>query len=172
MSSPGGSEVKVSACNAGDLGSIPRLGRSPGEEKGYPLQCSGLDNSMDCIVYGVTKSQTWMRDFHFVYHVYTVVMFEKMIPRPYNKIINYWSIASNKRRFSDSSSESGDQNAPHLKELVTRVKWHMSLLYLMGQLASQLCGQTGDRDGVFHNMRISKNPSWETSDFIPWNMGE
>ena len=63
-----------------------------------------------------------MRDFHFVYHVYTVVMFEKMIPRPYNKIINYSSIASNKRRFSDSSSESGDQNAPHLKELVTRVK--------------------------------------------------
>ena len=39
--------VKASACNAGDLGSIPGLGRSPGEEKGYPLQYSGLENSMD-----------------------------------------------------------------------------------------------------------------------------
>ena len=49
---------KESACNAGDLGSIPRLGRSPGEGKGYPLQYSGLENSMDCIVYGVAKSRT------------------------------------------------------------------------------------------------------------------
>ena len=38
---------KESACNAGDLGSIPGLGRSPGEEKGFPLQYSGLENSMD-----------------------------------------------------------------------------------------------------------------------------
>ena len=44
---------KESACNAGDLGSIPGLGRSPGEGRG-----SGLENSMDCIVHGVTKSQT------------------------------------------------------------------------------------------------------------------
>ena len=49
---------KESACNAGDLGSFPGLGKSPGEGKGYPLQYSGLENSMDCIVYGVTKSQT------------------------------------------------------------------------------------------------------------------
>ena len=45
-------------CNVGDLGLIPGLGRSPGEGKGYQLQYSGLENSMDCIVYGVTKSQT------------------------------------------------------------------------------------------------------------------
>ena len=45
---PGGSDGKESACNAGDLGSIPGLGRSPGEGKGYPLQYSGLENSMDC----------------------------------------------------------------------------------------------------------------------------
>ena len=44
---PGGSEVKASACNEGDLGSIPGLGRSPGEGKGYPLQYSGLENPMD-----------------------------------------------------------------------------------------------------------------------------
>ena len=53
----------------GDLGSIPGLGRSPGEGKGYPLQYSGLENSMDCIIHGVTKSQTQLRDsnFHFKY---------------------------------------------------------------------------------------------------------
>ena len=46
------------SCNSGDLGSIPGLGRSPGEGTGYPLQYSGLENSMDCIVHGVAKSQT------------------------------------------------------------------------------------------------------------------
>ena len=55
---PGGSADKESACNAGDLGSIPELGRSPGEVKGYPLQYSGLENSMDWIVHGAAKSQT------------------------------------------------------------------------------------------------------------------
>ena len=44
---PGGSDSKESACNAGDRGLIPGLGRSPGEGKGYPLQYSGLENSMD-----------------------------------------------------------------------------------------------------------------------------
>ena len=55
---PGGSAGKESTCNAGDLGSIPGLGRSPGEGKGYPLQYSGLENFMDCIIHGVTKSQS------------------------------------------------------------------------------------------------------------------
>ena len=41
------------------------MGRSPGEGTGYPLQYSGLENSMDCIVHGVTKSQTLLSDFHF-----------------------------------------------------------------------------------------------------------
>ena len=52
---PCGSASKESACNAGDLGSIPGLGRSPGEGKGYPHQYSGLENSMDCTVHGVAK---------------------------------------------------------------------------------------------------------------------
>ena len=52
---PCGSAGKESACNVGDLGSIPGLGRSPGEGNGYPLQYSGLENSMDCIVQGVTR---------------------------------------------------------------------------------------------------------------------
>ena len=50
--------VKESACNVGDLGSIPELGRSPGVGNGYPLQYSGLENSMDCIVHGAAKSWT------------------------------------------------------------------------------------------------------------------
>ena len=62
---PCGSVGKESACNAGDLGSIPGLGRSPAEGKGYPLQYSGLDDSMACIVHGVAKSRTQLRDFHF-----------------------------------------------------------------------------------------------------------
>ena len=55
---PCGSAVKGSACNAGDLGSIPGLGRSSGEGKGYPFQYSGLENSMDYIVHGVADSDT------------------------------------------------------------------------------------------------------------------
>ena len=61
---PGGSD-KESACNVEDLSSIPGLGRSPEEGKGYPLQYSGLENSMDCIVHGVAKSWTRLSDFHF-----------------------------------------------------------------------------------------------------------
>ena len=53
-----GSAGKESSCNAGDLGSIPGLGRSPGKGKGYPLQYSGLESSMDYIVHGVAKSRT------------------------------------------------------------------------------------------------------------------
>ena len=61
---PCGSAGKESACNVGDLGSIPGLRRSPGEGKGYPLHYSGLENSMDYTVHGFTKSQTRLSDFH------------------------------------------------------------------------------------------------------------
>ena len=54
----------------GRPGFDPGLGRSPGEGKGYPLQYSGLENSMDCIVHGVAKSWTQLSDFHFHYFVY------------------------------------------------------------------------------------------------------
>ena len=59
---PGGLAGKESTCSVGDLGSIPRLGRPPGKGKGYPLQYSGLENSMDCIVHEVESDMT---DFHF-----------------------------------------------------------------------------------------------------------
>ena len=58
MGFPRGSAGKESTCNAGDLSSIPGLGRSPGEGNGYPLQYCGLENSMDCTVRGVAKSWT------------------------------------------------------------------------------------------------------------------
>ena len=69
---PGGSEVKASACNAGDLGSIPGLGRSPGEGTGNPLQYSCLENLMDreawwATVHRVAKSWTGLSDFTFTF---------------------------------------------------------------------------------------------------------
>ena len=54
--------------DVGNLDLIPRLGRFPGEGKGYPLQYSGLENFMDCIVHGVTKSWTRLGDFHSLTH--------------------------------------------------------------------------------------------------------
>ena len=66
ISFPGGSAGKESTCNVGDLGSVPGLGRFPGEGKCHPLQYFGLENSMGCIEFhGVTKSQTQLKDFHF-----------------------------------------------------------------------------------------------------------
>ena len=62
---PESSVGKETSCSAGDPGLIPGLGRCPGEGKGYSLQYSGLENSMDCIVHGVAQSQTWLSDFHF-----------------------------------------------------------------------------------------------------------
>ena len=64
---PHSSVGKESVCNAGDPGLIPGLGRSPGERKGYPLQYSSLENSMDYTVHGVAKSWTQLSDlpFHF-----------------------------------------------------------------------------------------------------------
>ena len=66
---PGGSDGKESACNVGDLGSIPGLGRSPGEGNSYPPYYFALENSMDrevwyATVHGAAKSQTWLSNFH------------------------------------------------------------------------------------------------------------
>ena len=73
MRFPDGSDGEESACNVGNLGSIPGFGRSPGEGKGYPLQYSGLENSLDCIVHGVSKSQTRLSDFHFHFLLLSVI---------------------------------------------------------------------------------------------------
>ena len=71
---PGGSEVKASACNVGDLGSIPGSGRSPGEGNGNPLQYSCLENPIDgeawwATVHGVAKSRTRLSDLTFHFHM-------------------------------------------------------------------------------------------------------
>ena len=65
MAFPDSSVGKESTCNAGDPSSMPELGRSPGKGIGYPLQYSGLENAMDCMVHGVSKSRTRLSDFHF-----------------------------------------------------------------------------------------------------------
>ena len=72
MGFPGGSEVKAPACNLGDLGSIPGLGRFPGKGNGNPVQYSCLENPMDrgawwATVHGVTKSWTRLSDFTFTF---------------------------------------------------------------------------------------------------------
>ena len=66
---PIGLAGKESTCNVGYLGLIPGLGRSSGGGHGYTLQYSGLENSMDYIVCGVTKSQTQLSDFHSLIHL-------------------------------------------------------------------------------------------------------
>ena len=67
MGFPGASNGKESACNAGDLGSVPGLRRCPGEGKGYPLQDSGLESSVQCIVPGVTSLSLIIRKLGWVY---------------------------------------------------------------------------------------------------------
>ena len=64
---PCGSTGKESACNVGDLGLVSQMERYPGEGKGYSLQYSGLENSMDCIVHGVAKSRTRLSNFHYAW---------------------------------------------------------------------------------------------------------
>ena len=76
--SPDSSVGKESACNAGDPRAIPGLGRSPGEGKGYPLQYSGLENSMDCVVHGVTKSRTQLS-----VSLFTFTAFHPVFPFPF-----------------------------------------------------------------------------------------
>ena len=72
---PCGSAGKEFACNAGDLGSVPVLGRSLGEGKGYPLQYSGLKNSMDYTVHGIAKSWTRLSEFHSLSLIWSLMCF-------------------------------------------------------------------------------------------------
>ena len=73
---PCGSAGKESDCNVGDLDSIPGLGRSPGEGKGYPLQCSGLENLMDWIEF-LWGYKSWIQqsDFYFQQAFYVPLIF-------------------------------------------------------------------------------------------------
>ena len=101
---PGGSEGKASACNAGDLGSIPGSGRSPREGNGNPFQYSCLENPMDrgawrAIVYEVAKSRTQLSDFTFTFHF----AFQSLIM----KRTSFWGVSSRKScKFSQNRSTS------------------------------------------------------------------
>ena len=90
---PGGSDGKESACNMGDLHSIHGLGRPPVEGKGYPLQYSSLENSMDCIIHGVAQSRTWLSDFHFFHVPFT------WLPIGYYLYLQIWKLFSASLRF-------------------------------------------------------------------------
>ena len=80
---PSGSVVKNPLANAGDAGLFPGVGRSPGEGKGYPLQYSGLENSMNCIVHGIAKNWTRLSDFHFTsLHFGKIIWRRKWQPIP------------------------------------------------------------------------------------------
>ena len=92
---PGSSDDKEFTCNVGDLGSIPVLGRSPGEGIGYPLQYSGLENSMDrgawqATVHGVSKSQARLSDFRFFFHISFRVVTLCLIHYAYHIVIFQW----------------------------------------------------------------------------------
>ena len=86
---PDRSVGKEYAYNAGDPGLIPGLGRSPGERKGCPLQYSGLENSMDCIVHGVANSQTELSDFDLLtyYKLSSRDLFMKQLKKLYYKML-------------------------------------------------------------------------------------
>ena len=101
---PYGSAGKESACNVGDLGSIPGLGRSPGKGKGYPLQFSGLENFMGCIVHGVTESRTRLSDFHFHYGWVALFNFSCLGPM-YTSISSLMTVRYDFIRAKESSDE-------------------------------------------------------------------
>ena len=87
MGFPGGLAGKESALNAGDLGSIPALGRSPGEGNCYPLQYSGLENSMGCIVHGVAESDTTERlspvyEYRYIFCIIGLYSYKDHLHKP------------------------------------------------------------------------------------------
>ena len=105
---------KKSTCNAGELSSIPGLGSSLGGGKGYPLQYSGLENSMDCIVHGITKNQTRVSDFHFTSVNFQVpfLLFKRFITTElcsYSNSLNKTIYLSNESRLSQVVSRLAEQ---------------------------------------------------------------
>ena len=123
---PCGSAGKESACSAGDLGSIPGLERSPGEGNSYPLQYSGLKNSIDCIVQGVTKSRTWLSDFHF--HFHRVSKPSELFPKAWSDVRNLLSktpaLLLTSLQFSKGISL--QKHSGYLHNLKARLIWYHS----------------------------------------------
>ena len=110
---PCDSAGKESACNVGDLGSIPGLGRSTGEGNSYPTQYSSLQNYTDWTVHGVAKSRTWLSDFHFTSvvrtHAFTAAEGASSNPGP-GKMS---SMTTHKKRHALHSQGSSPSSAPY-----------------------------------------------------------
>ena len=114
QSFPGGSAGKESACNAGDLGLIPGLKRSPGE--GNPLQYSGLENFMDCTVHEVTRSWTQLSDFHFISLQETAVPIV-IIPDLVSEVKPSHLLHFIQEKWASKSSPHSEENVSSLKEV-------------------------------------------------------
>ena len=127
---PCGLTGKESTCNAGDLGLILGLGKSPREGKDYPLQYSGLENSMDCIVHGVTKSLTWLSDwtewrmkmqgiwFKFIQNLNMVTAEHEAGVKP-SRGISWWVRLH--RSHDQEPAHVTSTPPPHLRELETLI---------------------------------------------------
>ena len=118
MGFPCGSAGKESTCSAGDEVSISGLGRSPGERKGYPLQYSGLENSMDCIAHGVAKSQARLRNFHFLLHT---SHFNQCRKASIHGRLNWWVFKKNSK--GKRTGEFCAQLTPELDKIKT---WYLT----------------------------------------------
>ena len=140
---PHDSAGEESACNAGDLGSIPGLGRSPGEGKGCALQDSGLENPLDSKFHGVTKSRTRLSDFHF--HQ-TVLVFKNEIYVIFSKYartflcfakgslwINHWIFVRVGSTWVESAAVTLEQDLKRAKDLpgglVAQTVKHLSTMW-------------------------------------------
>ena len=102
---PDGSDGKESACNAGDPGSIPGLGRSPAEGNGHPIQYSYLENSMDrracrATVYWVTKSWTLLSNYHFHPYFKATTNIHSTLHLPPTTILTLWLQSSPLEKWS------------------------------------------------------------------------
>ena len=156
---PCGSAGKESAHNEGDLSSIPGLGRSPGEGKGYPLQYPSLENSMDYIVHVVAKSQTQLSNFHFHFPCFWMEDLDWKEEKSCNLVLKYKHF---KTLFSLCYSQAN---------LLCQLSTWISVLLLLaktegmdeGEVFIQLCTALAGSFGFAFDW-ISKDPMVKTSE--------
>ena len=155
MGFPCGSAGKESACNAGDLGSVPGLGRSPGEGKGYPLQYSGLENYMDGIVHGLVKRWTLLSNFHF--HMLSTLM-----------VIQSYCLIT--KAYNPASVAKAKREKPSLIPLdLTFARWHLFMeICLLSTVSFLSYGSQLDISGQSWKIKYQLNLN-EKNQLIPSN---